>query len=192
MQMMYWIILIVLAVLILVTIIATIVTIVKERKEYRKYELDEEYDIEEDDYEDKRPARKRRRPGAQQELEDDGLDADTGNSSGKKRRWKIILEDTDNQERYTYIFYDNIGIGRTTKEVAFEEFLSLTNDRKISKVHCSIIRRKDKLYLRDEGSKNHTFLNGKKIQKPIVIQREDFISLGETELEVVKILRETN
>jgi len=190
--MMYWIILIVLAVLILVTIIATIVTIVKERKEYRKYELDEEYDIEDDDYEDKRPARKRRRPGTEQELEDDGLDAGTGNSSGNKRRWKIILEDTDTQERYTYIFYDNIGIGRTTKEVAFEEFLSLTGDKKISKVHCAIIRRKDKLYLRDEGSKNHTFLNGKKIQKPIVIQREDFISLGETELEVVKILRETN
>lgn len=192
MQMMYWIILIVLAVLILVTIIATIVTIVKERKEYRKYELDEEYDID-DDYEDKRPPRKRRRPGTQQEPEDDGdLDAGIGNSSGKKRRWKIILEDTDTQEQYTYIFYDNIGIGRTTKEVAFEEFLSLTNDRKISKVHCAIIRRKDKLYLRDEGSKNHTFLNGKKIQKPIVIQREDFISLGETELEVVKVLRETN
>lgn len=193
MQMMYWIILIVLAVLILVTIIATIVTIVKERKEYRKYELDEEYDIEEDDYEDKRPARKRRRTGTQQDLEDDDdLDADAGNSSGKKRRWKIILEDTDTQERYTYIFYDNIGIGRTTKEVAFEKFLSLTGDRKISKVHCAIMRRKDKLYLRDEGSKNHTFLNGKKIQKPIVIQREDFISLGETELEVVKILKETN
>lgn len=191
MQMMYWIILIVLAVLILVTIIVTIVTIVKERKEYKKYELDEEYDIE-DDYEDQRPVRKRRRPDIQQELEDDDLDADIGNSSGKKRRWKIILEDTDTQERYTYIFYDNIGIGRTTKEVAFEEFLSLTGDKKISKVHCAIIRRKDKLYLRDEGSKNHTFLNGKKIQKPIVIQREDFISLGETELEVIKILKETN
>jgi pSer/pThr/pTyr-binding forkhead associated (FHA) protein len=54
------------------------------------------------------------------------------------------------------------------------------------------VRSDDKLYLRDEGSKNHTFLNGKKIQKPIVIQKEDFISLGETELEVIKILRETN
>ena len=52
------------------------------------------------------------------------------------------------------------------------------------------MRSKDKLFLRDEGSKNHTFLNGKKVQKPIVIQKEDIISMGETDLEVVKILRE--
>ncbi|MGC4018755.1 MAG: FHA domain-containing protein [Muricomes sp.] len=189
--MMYWIILTVLAVLILVTIIVTIVTIVKEKKEYRKYELEEEYDIE-DDYEDRRP-KKCRKSGSRPELTDDSDDyEDSAGSPPNRRRWKIILEDTDTDQRYTYIFYNNVGIGRTTKEVAFEEFLSIPGDRKVSKVHCAIIQRKDKLYLRDEGSKNHTFLNGKKIQKPIILQKEDFISLGETELEVIKILRETN
>lgn len=196
MQMMYWIILIVLAVLILVTIIATVVTIVKERKEYRKYELDEEYGIE-DDYEDEddeeqRPSAKSKKQSRRQVSEE--TDSRSGDSSLKsgKRRWKIVLEDTDTGEQYSFIFYDSLGIGRTTKEVAFEEFLSLPDDRKISKVHCAIVRSKDKLYLRDEGSKNHTFLNGKKVQKPIVIQKEDFIALGETEFEVLRVLRETN
>ena len=64
-------------------------------------------------------------------------------------------------------------------------------DLRVSKVHCAIIRSGDKLYLRDEGSKNHTYLNGKQIHKPIVIQKEDVITVGETRLEVVKILRET-
>jgi hypothetical protein len=199
MQMMYWIILIVLAVLILVTIIATVVTIVKERKEYRKYELDEEYGIEDDyddddyddDYEERRPSGKSKKQSRRRMSEEDDMSGESSPKSGK-RRWKIVLEDTDTGEQYSFIFFDSLGIGRTTKEVAFEEFLSLPGDRKISKVHCAIVRSKDKLYLRDEGSKNHTFLNGKKIQKPIVIQKEDFIALGETELEVLRVLRETN
>ena len=186
--MMYWIILIVLAALIAVTIIVTIVTIVKERKEYRHYELDEAYggesdDYDDDDYDDRPPVRKKKQAVGPQP---------PAPGAGKKRRWKIILEDPDTGERYSFVFYDSIGIGRTTKDVAFEEFLSLPGDRKISKVHCAIVRSKDKLFLRDEGSKNHTFLNGKKVQKPIVIQKEDIISMGETDLEVVKILRETN
>ena len=180
--MMYWIILIVLAVLILVTIIATIVTIVKERKVYKSYELDEEIDDEDEDEEDydERPAKKRRKKAVEEEPA----------PAPKTKRWKLILENVDTQERYDFIFYDSFGIGRTTKEVAFEEFLPLPDDKKISKVHCSIVRSKDKLYLRDEGSKNHTYLNGKKIQKPILIQKEDIISIGETDLEVVRILRE--
>lgn len=181
--MMYWIILIALAVLILVTIIATIVTIVKERKAYKSYELDEEDDIEDDiEEEEARPAKKRRKPEVAAEPP----------SRAKKRRWKIILENTDTGERYDFIFFDAVGIGRTTKEVAFEKFLPLPEDRKVSKVHCSIIRSKDKLYLRDEGSKNHTYLNGRKIQKPILIQKADIISIGETDLEVVKIMREAD
>lgn len=188
--MMYWIILIVLAVLILVTIIVTIVTIAKERKEYKSYELDDEYGIDnEDDYDDegeddydKRPAKKRKKASSDKQPA----------PVIEKRRWKVILENPDTDERYSFIFYDTLGIGRTTKEVAFEQFLSLPDDKRISKVHCAIIRSKDKLYLRDEGSKNHTYLNGKKVQKPILIQKEDMISVGATDLEVVKILRETN
>lgn len=182
--MMYWIILIALAVLILVTIIATIVTIIKERKDYKSYELDEEDDIDEEPEEDdieERPAKRRRKqePAAPP-------------ASVRKRRWKIILENTDTGEQYDFIFYDAVGIGRTTKDVAFEEFLPLPDDRKISKVHCSIVRSKDKLYLRDEGSKNHTYLNGRRIQKPILLQKADIISIGETDLEVIRIMREAD
>lgn len=189
--MMYWIILIVLAVLIVVTIIVTIVTIVKERKEYKKDELDDDYGIDDDDYDDDgydsdeyddRPARKGRKQSSAVKEEP---------ASAKNKRFKIILENTDTQERYDFIFYDIVGIGRTTKEVAFEKFLSLPGDRKISKVHCAIMKNKDKLYLRDEGSKNHTYLNGKRVQKPILLQKEDIISIGETDLEVIKVMRET-
>ena len=107
-------------------------------------------------------------------------------SAPAKRRWKIILEDVDQQDQY-----DSLGIGRVSASSEYDKFLSLPEDLRVSKVHCAIIRSGDKLYLRDEGSKNHTYLNGKQIHKPIVIQKEDVITVGETRLEVVKILRET-
>ena len=100
-------------------------------------------------------------------------------------------EDVDQQDQYSFIFYDSLGIGRVSASSEYDKFLSLPEDLRVSKVHCAIIRSGDKLYLRDEGSKNHTYLNGKQIHKPIVIQKEDVITVGETRLEVVKILRET-
>jgi hypothetical protein len=184
-QMMYWVILIVLAVLILVTMLITIITMIKEHKEYKAYLLDDVEDDEEEMVISKRPVRTSTH--TQQ-----GRSAKS--SSGKseaRRRWKVILENRNTSECYDYIFYDAVGIGRTVQEVAFEQFMSIPKDQKISKVHCSIIRSGDRLYLRDEGSKNHTYLNGKRVQKPIMIEKEDVISIGETDIEIVKILRET-
>ena len=73
----------------------------------------------------------------------------------------------------------------------YEKFLPVIGDGRVSKLHCAIIRRGDKLYLKDEGSRNGTYLNGVRIDKPVVIQRDDIIGIGETRLEVQKILRES-
>ena len=54
-----------------------------------------------------------------------------------------------------------------------------------------IIHRGDKLYLKDEESRNGTFLNGRRVDRPIVIQKDDVIGVGETKLEVQRILRES-
>ena len=107
------------------------------------------------------------------------------------RRWKIILEDMSSGDINDFIFVQSVGIGRTTQDVAFEKFLSIPEDKRISKVHCSITMIDDGLYIKDEGSRNHTYLNGKKVQKPVLLQKEDVISIGETDLEVVKIFRES-
>ena len=106
------------------------------------------------------------------------------------RRWKIVLENISTGEMSDFIFVNSVGIGRTTQEVSFEQFLSIPYDKRISKVHCSIVMLEDGLYIKDEGSKNHTYLNGKKITKPVLLQKEDMISVGDTDLEVVKIFRE--
>lgn len=192
--MLYWVIIGILIAAIIAVIFFTISKLLKEKKDYNQFErryhseddYDDDYDDEEDDdeEEDDYEPESRRRPVREQ------AECRTSSASAK-RRWKIILEDVDQQDQYSFIFYDSLGIGRVSASSECDKFLSLPEDLRVSKVHCAIIRSGDKLYLRDEGSKNHTYLNGKQIHKPIVIQKEDVITVGETRLEVVKILRET-
>ena len=192
--MLYWVIIGILIAAIIAVIFFTISKLLKEKKDYNQFErryhseddYDDDYDDEEDDdeEEDDYEPEPRCRPVREQ--------AERRTSSAPaKRRWKIILEDVDQQDQYSFIFYDSLGIGRVSASSEYDKVLSLPKDLRVSKVHCAIIRSGDKLYLRDEGSKNHTYLNGKQIHKPIVIQKEDVITVGETRLEVVKILRET-
>lgn len=190
--MLYWIIIGILIAAIIAVILFTVSKLLKEKKEYNQFERrhrsqdsydddyddDEDEDDEEDEYE---PEPRRRQVKRQPEP----------SVSSAKRRWKIVLEDVDQQDQYSFIFYDSLGIGRISASSDYDKFLSLPEDLRVSKVHCAIIRSGDKLYLRDEGSKNHTYLNGKPVSKPIVIQKEDVITVGETRLEVVRILRET-
>ena len=107
-----------------------------------------------------------------------------------KKQWKLILENLDTWEKFDFIFYDNIGIGRSRNSSEFERFLSVQDDPRVSKLHCAVIRKEDKLYLKDMGSRNGTYLNGRRIQQPVVIQRDDVIGVGETKIEVKKVLRE--
>lgn len=120
-------------------------------------------------------------------------DTDTGKRQKrkKKRQWKILMEDIDSWDKYSFTFYDIVGIGRGKDGSMYERYLPLKGDGRISKVHCAIVHRGDKLYLRDEGSRNGTYLNGERIDRPVVLQRDDIIGVGETRLEIQKILRES-
>ena len=73
----------------------------------------------------------------------------------------------------------------------YEKYLPLHEDGRVSKQHCVIIQRGDCLYLMDDGSKNGTYLNGILVDRPTEVQREDVIGVGETRLEILRILRES-
>lgn len=109
----------------------------------------------------------------------------------KRRQWKIVLEDIDSWDKYTITFYDTVGIGRGKDSSMYEKYLPVAGDGRVSKVHCVIIQRGDKLYLKDEGSRNGTYLNGERLEGPVVIQRDDIIGVGETRFEIQRILRES-
>lgn len=113
------------------------------------------------------------------------------NRQKKRRQWKIMLEDIDSWDKYSFTFYETVGIGRGRDGSMYEKYLPVIDDGRISKIHCVIIHKGDKLYLKDEGSRNGTYLNGERIDRPVVIQRDDIIGIGETRLEIQRILRES-
>lgn len=175
----------------LILIIIIVVVLVKGRKvdDYEdEYDEDEEDDYdEEEEYEQPR----RRRPARQEQRQEPVRARETPQRKAPvKKQWKLILENLETWEKYTFIFYDNIGIGRGRRTPEFEKYISIQDDPRISKLHCAIIRNEDKLYLKDMDSRNGTYLNGKQIHRPVVIQRDDVIGIGETKIEIKKILRE--
>ena len=132
----------------------------KKYEEEYEDEYDDEYDEHEDEYED-----------------------------DEDRRWKLQVEDLETEEIYEFIFYDGIGIGRKEETEEYEGFLEIPDPR-VSKLHCAIVSKGNALFLQDEGSSNHTFLNGKQITRPMEIQAEDVIGIGGSKLEIVKVFRE--
>ena len=123
--------------------------------------------------------------------EDDSREREERPRRKKKRQWKIVLEDIDSWDKYTFTFYDTVGIGRGKDGSMYEKYLPVTGDGRVSKIHCVIIHKGDKLYLKDEGSRNGTYLNGERLEGPVVIQRDDIIGVGESRFEVQRILRES-
>ena len=73
----------------------------------------EGYDPEED-----QPQGKKRRSSGQ-----NGSMDSAKRSSKKRRQWKIILEDLDTWQKYSFIFYDEVGIGRAKRNDNYEKYL---------------------------------------------------------------------
>ncbi len=162
------------------------------RRRARDYDEEDEYDYDEPDDEDyDRPAGRKKRQAPARSAER-LRPAESRSPKKRKRQWKIILEDIDSWEKYSFIFYDTVGIGRGKDGSMYEKYLPLVNDGRVSKQHCVIASRGDKLYLRDQNSRNGTYLNGERVYDPIVIQKDDIIGVGGTRLEIQRIMRESD
>lgn len=54
------------------------------------------------------------------------------------------------------------------------------NDNNVSRKHAEIIKKGDKVFLKDLGSTNGTFINDKQISGEVELHKEDMIKLGNT------------
>lgn len=51
-------------------------------------------------------------------------------------------------------------------------------DKKVSRYHCEIVRQADQLIARDLGSKNGTFINGRRLFGPKALRPGDRLEIG--------------
>lgn len=207
--------LIIMGVLIVVAVILIVVIIIallkgrqEDQGEYDDEDETDEYEEETEAGEAGQASRRRRGPAPVQggHKADEGPSVIGQDTEGKgaeehpedqeaervpgKKLWKISLENLGNWQKSTFVFYENVGIGRGKSFSQFEKFMTVGDDPKVSKLHCAIIQKDGKLYLKDMGSRNGTYLNKKRITQPVLLQRDDIIGVGETEIEVQSMMRE--
>ncbi len=189
--MVYWIIMGLLLAVALGLMIAIIVTLKKNGRQQDEYDYDEDLEdyVDEEEELTARSKQNRRESNESEPISVQDIQERHPHKKTKKQ-WKVILENLDTWEKFDFIFYDNIGIGRSRNNGEFEKFLTVKEDPRVSKIHCAIVQKEEQLYLKDTGSRNGTFLNGQRICQPTMIQRDDIISVGETKIEVKKVMRE--
>ena len=131
---------------------------------------------------------------------DDPLFSLTGEITGKRNyhTGTLVLNNTeriklsiynlrDNSEKVMYIF-SQLRIGRSPAQFPHDpDAYSVPNDSMVSGVHCILINYAGSLAIKDNNSKNHTYLNGELINDMVYVNDMDHIRIGNTEL-VVHIL----
>lgn len=83
--------------------------------------------------------------------------------------------------RYSCVIMDLTGVGRQNTNHFYQEFLRITEDPSISKIHAEIIRNGADIYIRDMGSANHTWVNGRRVTEPVLLHTGDMVKMGNTE-----------
>lgn len=94
--------------------------------------------------------------------------------------YRLKFTEITNGECYHVQFREHMGIGRAERVQGMEAFLSIKNDLRVSGFHCRIYAQNGKLYIEDANSRNHTILNGKRIDKPVPLKAGDEIRIGNT------------
>lgn len=103
--------------------------------------------------------------------------ADLRREKSQPKETGFILLD-DNGNRYT--LFDVNTIGRA------EDADIIINDPFISSKHALIFKRGSKLVIQDLHSTNGTFLNSKKITRPLRLKENDEITLGTKKLKFLR------
>lgn len=98
--------------------------------------------------------------------------------------WRISFDDLITGRRLYKRFTRQLLIGRKHSNQEGIEELLFPEDAKVSRRHCEIYDVGGRLCLQDLQSRNHTYLNGKMISKPVYLKNGDIIQLGDKKLRV--------
>ncbi|MBR5376682.1 MAG: FHA domain-containing protein [Lachnospiraceae bacterium] len=103
-------------------------------------------------------------------------------SSGKAYHMTLTRMGMAEDEKSVFKFdlTDKYSVGRS----ASKSRLSFPKDTAMSGLHCTFYVQDKKIYLRDEGSTNGTFVNGVPITGPYAIEKDDTLIIGSNEYRV--------
>lgn len=94
---------------------------------------------------------------------------------------RLRIVEPATQRNQTFDIGDELTVGR-----AAGCGVSLPQDSTVSQLHARIFRKDGRLYVEDLGSTNGTFVNGRKVAKPVEMRGRDRLQVGATVLELAK------
>lgn len=97
--------------------------------------------------------------------------------------WRISFLNLGTGGMTQYRFRKQMWLGRIPPQQQGEVRLVL-EDARVSKKHCVIYEGEGRLCLSDENSKNHTYVNGIKAERPVFLNNGDIIKVGNTRLKI--------
>lgn len=98
--------------------------------------------------------------------------------------WTIVFYNLATRERSQYHFAGQMTIGRAADADETHVKMVIPGDGEISKNHCMIYEYEGKLCVADLNSKNHTYLNGVRLDAPAFLATGDMIRVGKKEFRV--------
>ncbi len=99
--------------------------------------------------------------------------------------WEVIFIDFDKKTKYQYRFVDHMLIGRTPPASGEEVKFVLGSDMMVSGTHARIYIKEGKFIIQDMGSKNSTYVNGKKITEPCVLEQGSILKIGASKFQLL-------
>ena len=100
--------------------------------------------------------------------------------TGRKYKVTLVQIGKNTNKKYDIDLDDSYTIGRSGSKSK----LAMPNDTALSSLHCTLIAKNGKVYLRDEHSTNGTFVNGVPISGNFELNQDDVILLGSYEYRI--------
>lgn len=98
--------------------------------------------------------------------------------------WQICFRNIDSGECVQTHFRGRIWCGRYPAANAGEAQIVFQGDSQMSKTQFVIYEEKNRLCLADTNSRNHTYVNGQRVDVPVFLNDGDVIRAGNTRLQV--------
>lgn len=100
--------------------------------------------------------------------------------SDKKELIFTKIENNQEEESFRIILEESLSIGRGINKNDWV----IANDQTISQKHCKLYRERAEVYIMDLNTTNGTFVNKKRITKPVVMNNQDRIRMGVSEYRI--------
>lgn len=98
--------------------------------------------------------------------------------------WNACFTFIGSGRREIVVFRNKMAIGRKREYMKHMPYVEIPLDLRISSIHCYLVGKGSGLVIQDAHSLNHTYVNGRRVEKEAPLPNGSVIRVGKTEIQV--------